>query len=330
MKIGIFLSSLGGSPLQAGLERGFVQLGHELVDGGKPCDLLVVFNQTAHDPSYCYPGFPDHTGPMAFIDCAEYGYFRRLPGIVGHYWNAFAAGSMVHDTKNVVQQTRLKNWLEGRSFPYFIREFSKHVVFPINYHPIDYPLYYHSECHQKPDREEYLKRELDLFVSWGASHPWRMQITQALRDCHTRCEILVLEENGTPRMRQRDFFQRTRAAKCSVSFDGYGSSSFRLHEVLVRCLLLAGPMSIDRYAPLVDGVHFMEYAVDAVGEGFVGTNVCKVLRQALADPEGSFRMYDAGYRHCMEHYTEKATAEYVLRTVEAHDWTKVTPLDNPA
>jgi hypothetical protein len=329
MRIGILLSNLGGSPLQAGLERGFVDLGHTLVDGGKPCDLLVVFNQTAHNPDYCYPPLPDHTGPMVFIDCAEYGYFKRLPGVVGRYWNAFAEGSVRHDTKNVVQQQRLRNWLEGKSFPYFIREFSKHVSFPIHYHPIDYPLYYHSECHQRPNREEYLGRELDLFVSWGASHPWRVQITEALRNCHTRCEISVLEENGTPRMPQRRFFERTRAAKCSVSFDGYGSSSFRLHEILVRCLLLAGPLSIDRYATLVNRKHYLHYSVESQGEFFLGTNVCKVLRQALENPELSYEMYERGYYHCMEHYTEKATAEYVLAVAIAHDWRTPTPLDNP-
>lgn len=330
MKIGFFLSTRGGSPLQAGLERGLQQLGHMVVEHGRPCDLTLVFNQSAHTQDYVYPPFPDGNAPFAFIDCAEYGYFRRLLGVVGNYWNAFAKGSMTHDTKNRHEQTRLRDWLAGRSFPYFLREFSKHIRFPANYHPIDYPLYFHSECHERPNREEYLKRDLDLFVSWGASHPWRMQITKALRHCHTKCEILVLEENGTPRMPQMEFFRRTRSAKCSVSFDGYGSSSFRLHEVLVRCLLLAGPLSIDRHAPLVDGVHFVEYDVKSAGEEFISTNACATLKAALSDPEGSFRMHEAGYYHCFEHYTETATAQYVLNVIEKHDWSKPTAIDNPA
>lgn len=331
MKIEFFLSDKGGSPLVDGLRRGLKQSGHEVVEpasGG--CDLRMVFNQSWHTLDYCYPAFPDDSVPLVFVDSSEYGYFKRLPGVVGRFWNAFSEGSIRHDTKNRYEQLRLMGWLEGRSFPYFIREFSKHFVFPGGYHPIDYPLHLHSECHDVPNLEEYLRRELDLFVSWGASHPWRLQITEALRACHTRCEILVLEENGTPRMPQAEFFQRTRSAKCSVSFDGYGSSSFRLHEVLVRCLLLAGPLSIERYAPLVDGIHCVEYAVESDGETFLGTNVCAKLKLALADPEGSFKMHEAGYQHCMAHYTEKATAHYVLDVCAKHDWSKATPLDIPA
>jgi hypothetical protein len=233
---------------------------------------------------------------------------------------------MSHDTKNREQQQRLLNYLSGRSFPYFLREHSVFIDFPPEYHPIDYPLYHYSVCHEIPKRDEYLRRRLDLFCSWGASHPWRLQITKALRGCHTRCDIRVLEENGTPRMPQKEFFEKTRSAKCSVSFDGYGSGSFRMTEVLVRCLLLQGPLSIRRHAPLIDGVHCVEYGVEHDGETFLSTNVCQKLSESLTDPERSYRIYEAGWHHCMGNYTERATAEYVLRVVEKHDWSKPTRL----
>lgn len=327
MKIGFFFSDHGGSPLVIGLQRGLQQLGHTVDNykAGQSYDLTLVFNQVSHVTNYSYPGFPD-SGPIAFVDAAEFGYFKRLPSVIGDYYNTFASGSMAHDTKNHEQQARLHQFLEGKSFPYFLREFSKYINYPGSYHPIDYPLYLHSECNISPNREEYLARPLDLFVSWGASHPWRLHLTEALRGCHTKCEILVLEENGTPRMPQMEFFKRTRSAKTSVSFDGYGSSSFRLTEVLCRCLLLQGPMSIKRHADLVDGVHCVEYQIESNGEHFISTNICKKLRDSLEDPERSYRIYEAGYHHCWGHYTERATAEYLLRTVDWHDWSKPTPL----
>lgn len=334
MRIGFLLSTLGGSPLQVGLDRGLNALGHNVEDYNPNAsyDLVLVWNQSAHTLVYKYPEFPKGNVPIAFIDCAEYGYFRRLPEVIHQYANTFSPGAMKHDTKNPWEQQKLKQYLEGKSFPYFIREFSKYVDFPNAYHPIDYPLYYHSECPLPPSRNEYLRRTLDLFCSWGCSHPWRIKITEALRNAHVKSEIQILEEIGAdgkpiPRMPQELYFERTRAAKCSVSFDGYGSGSFRVTEVLVRCLLLQGPLSIHRYMPLIDGVHCVEYSVQSDGEKFLSTDVADKLHDALADPEGSYRIYESGFDHCMTYYTEKATAEYVLRVIEAHDWNKPTQLE---
>ncbi len=231
---------------------------------------------------------------------------------------------MTHDTKNTQQQMRLRNYLNGKSFPYFLREFSKYVQYPQGFYPIDYPLYMYSECDIKPNREEYLQRAKDLFVSWGASHPWRVPLTHQLRTCPVKGDVLLLEENGTPRMPQRDYFERTREAKVGVSYDGYGSSSFRLTEVLVRSLLLAAPLHIIRHAPLVNGVHFMEYSVASRGEEFQGSNICETLMEALANPERSYEMYERGYYHCYDNYTETATAQYVLDVVAKHDWQTTT------
>jgi hypothetical protein len=332
VRIGILLSTMGGSPLQVGLTRGLMELGHE-VYAYEPWigfDLVLVFNQCAHTTDYVYPEFPAAHVPIAFVDTAEYGYFKRLPGTIRDYANAFSPGSMTHDTKNAHEQTRLRQFLEGRSFPYFLREHSRYIEFPAEYHPIDYPLYALSVCNERPDREEYMRRDLELFVSWGASHPWRMHITEALRACNTKCEIRVLNDQAgelVPRMPQGEYFQRTRGAKASVSFDGYGSGSFRMTEVLVRTLLLQGPLSIRTRAPLLDGVTCVSYDVQSDGEEFVGTNVGARLCEALADPDGSFGIYERGYDHCLTHLTERATAQYLLDVVHAHDWNKPTIID---
>jgi hypothetical protein len=321
MRIGFLFSSKGGSPMLVGLQRGMKALGHQILDY-KPhasYDLLLVFNQVAHTIDYEYPEFSE-TGPVALIDCAEYGYFKRLPEFAREFRHSFTLDAVTHDTKNTQQQLRLKQFLDGKSYPYLLREFHKAVDYPQGFHPIDYPLYMHSECAIKPNREEYLARSKDLFVSWGASHPWRVPLTHALRTCPLNSTVLLLEENGTPRMPQRDYFERQREAKVGVSYDGYGSSSFRLTEVLVRSTLLMGPLWIKRHAPLIDGVHCVEYTVSNMGQEFTGSDICEKLQEIIANPERGYEIYERGYRHCYDHYTETATAQYVLDTVAKHDW----------
>jgi hypothetical protein len=329
MRIAFLLSSKGGSPLVVGLERGLTQLGHRVVPYGEDpdCDLIVIFNQCAHTTDYQYPEFPSKEIPIAFVDSAEYGYFKRLPNVINQYANAFAEGSLSHDTKNKGEQERLREFLRGKSFPYFLREYSKYVRFPKNYYPIDYPLYAYSDCLTRPQQFEYLHRDLELFVSWGASHPWRMNLTEVLRGCHTKCEIYVIGEESTPRMPQNLYFERTRAAKVSVSFDGYGSGSFRMHEVLVRTCLLMGPLSIHRSMPLIDGVHCLEYSVDTRDEEFLGTNIEEKLRILLDNPDFAYELYSNGYDHCRTYYTELATARYLIETVQSHDWSRPTTIE---
>lgn len=333
MRIGIFLSSLGGSPLQGGIERGLAELGHEVCcySPGATYDLLLIFNQCAHVTNYEYPPFPTYENktPVAFVDSAEYGWTKRQPHTIEDYWNAFAPGSLSHDTKNSHEQKRLHTFIAGRSFPYFIREYDKRIDFPAAYHPIDYPLYYQSVEVRPPNREEYLRRAMDLYVSWGASHPWRLPLTDELRAVSCRSDINVIEQNGherTPQFGPDGYFEKMRGAKCSVSFDGYGSGSFRITEALVRCVLLQGPMTMRTREPLIDGQTCVEYRVAGWGMEFGSTDIAEKLKEVLADPERSYRIYEAGYNHCNEQYSERATAQYVLNTVRAHDYSRATIL----
>ena len=327
MRIAIHESSTGSGPHVAMINRGLCALGHTVApyQRGQGADLVIVHGQVAHRTDYSYPHFPDERIPMAFVDFAEFGYFTRLPERAKLFANCFTPSAIGHDTKNRHEQIRLKSYLDGRSFPYFLREKHRLVSYPAGYHPIDYPLYHLSHCDARPNREEYLRRDLDLFCWWGHSHPWRPLIADALRNAHVRAEIgdRWTDEN----MPQDRYFERTGAAKCSVSFDGYGSGSFRMTEVLVRTLLLQGPLAIETRAPLVDGETCRMYQVKSDGEEFCGTNVAEVMRAALADPEGSYAIYERGYEHCMAHLTEKATAQYLLDVVAAHDWSTPTELE---
>lgn len=319
MHVGFVLSNLGGSPLQVGLERGLIELGHKVTYGTQECDVRLVFNQCAHDTGYVYPEFPDDRTPIAFIDTAEYG--PRSYGKHADYWNAFAAASMVHDTKSCAEQHRLKRWLEGRSFPYFVREFYRDVEFPPAYHPIDYPLPQTSQCARRPNRDEYLSRTVPVACLWGESNQGRVPISAALRTI-PGADVYVIERDG-PRLPQREYFRRIEAARCSVNFDGYGSSSFRLPEVLVRTVLLRGPLRIRMREPLIGGETCVDFAV------FHETLPNDLLHwqwRIMDNPEWAFSVYERGYDHCMTHYTEKATAQYVIDTIERHDWSKPTCL----
>lgn len=322
MKIGFYISTMGGNPLQVGLERGLKELGHE-VTYGQGQDLTVIFNQCSHTRDYVYPE-PFPTGKIAFVDTAEYGFFTRLPDRAHKFQNLASEGSMKHDTKNEVEQRKLLAYLEGKHFPYFIREYVNFLPFPPEYHPIDYPLYMLTVCSQKPDKHEYLNRTVPLWTSWGLSHPWRKQIGDAAK---TIAGVTVMENTDIPsRVPQFDYFDRIREAKCSMSFDGYGSSSFRLTEVVVRTVLLRGPLSIRQYAPLTDMVNCVDFQVEHDGETFVSTNIAEKIQWVLDNPGHAYEIYNAGYHHCMEFLTEKATAQYLLNTIEAHDYSKPTQL----
>ena len=332
MRIAFLMSNLGGSPLTIGIERGARELGHQVAPyhPGQGSDLIVVFNQSAHTRGYTYPAFPaaDDRTPIAFIDNAEYGWTKRVHEPNQRYWNAFAPGSMEHDTKNPEQQALLRRFLEGRSFPYFLREFWSDCEYPSEYHPIDYPLYAHSTSHRKPNRTEYLSRSVDVACIWGWSNPWRVPLTQELEASSFSKDVYVIERDG-PRLPQfggGGYFPRIDAARSSIQFDGYGSGSFRTTEVLCRTLLMQGPLGVRMHAPLMHGDTCWAYCVWVDGEHYVRSNLVEEIRNALADPEAAFRIYERGYHHCMNHLTERATAAYVLSVVEAHDWTRPTAI----
>lgn len=340
MRFAFLLSTAGGSPLEGGLSRGLVSLGHEVVsfhDGKeKNYDLLVVFNQVAWQPSYNYPRFPDYDIPVAFVDAAEYGWMRRWPHTFAPYRNAFAPGSLSHDGKNFHEQVRLRDYLSGRSFPYFLREFSNYTTYPENYHPIDYPLYHLSHCSDRPDRGDYLRRLIPFWVCWGASHPCRWPITWALRksglsitthDGTFGVEVKVIEEAGQPRIEQSTYFNWMVRSRASISYDGYGSGSFRMTEVLMRTVLLLGPLHTRVPFPLVDGQTCVAYDVVTREGEFVSTNVVEKLKWILDNPEEAFRIYEQGYDHCLTHLTERATAQYFLDVLAKHDFSKPTALD---
>lgn len=294
MRVGILTSTRGGSPLVYALQR---VMGWS--DGWKGADLCIVVNQTAHTTDYVYPEFPPREVPIAFLDTAEYG-------VRGRPRHAFDTVALEHDTKNRQQQERLRNALAGRSFPYFLREMWSDLWYPSEFHPIDYPLHPGSECHRKPDRDEYLARSVPVACLWGLSNQIREHITDRVRAV-PGSDVYVIERDG-PRLPQREYFRRLEAARCTVSADGYGSGSFRMTEALVRTALVRVPLRIRTRAPLLHGETCLDYGPLPI------------------DPELGWNVYRAGYEHCMEHYTPEATARYIVETCERHVWNRETIL----
>lgn len=332
MNIGVLMSNHGGSPLTVGLERALSAMGHYVFayETHRECDLILIFNQCAHTQSYVYPDFPPEScsTPIAFIDTAEYGWAKRVHEPLADYWNTFAPGAMGHDTKNREEQTRLRNFLAGRSFPYFIREFWNAWEFPAGYHPIDYPLYAPSAFGRLMPFDQYVSRPVQVACLWGLSNPWREHLTADLERSSLNKDLYVLERDG-PRLPQHQYFKRMEAAKCSVSFDGYGSGSFRMTEVLCRTLLMQGPLAIQTRAPLVHGETCWAYMVWVDGEHYVRSDLVEQIQEAMADSERAYRIYRQGFHHCMTHLTEGATAQYVLRVIEEHDWSRMTLIERP-
>lgn len=312
MNIGIWLSTMGGSPLQVGMERGLAQLGHQVsaFREGAPHDLVLMFNQSAHTTAYQYPEFPRGGCPIAFLDTAEYG--QKAQGNHAAFRHGFAAGSVAHDTKNCEEQLRLLRFLEGRSFPYFLREMWLDCDYPSSFHPIDYPLYLYSATAPAPNRDEYLRRTVPIACIWGHSNPRRVKITERLRGWEGS-DVYVVDEDG-PRLAQKDYFRRMERARTTITSDGYGTSAFRLQEGMIRTAVLVDRLPIRMRKRPEHGHTCFEFDGDP----------SSVLADALNDPEQSWLVYKQGHDWCREHWSEQATAKYVLDVVEAHDWSVPT------
>lgn len=331
MNIGFLSHPLGGSPLLLSLRRAFQGLGHNVVDfpRNRKVDLVLVFNFASHQ-EFEYEDFPVVECPMAFIDSAEYGWWTHEKKYARWLYNAFAPaalmGGRIPGAPEVVlsskgkQQFKLKKWLEGKSFPYFLREMYKDWNYPSCYHPIDYPLWVDSHCQKEPQLEEYLKRPLDFYVAWGNSHPYRAKLNELLA-AQPRSQVY----SAPPRIDQKFIFQQTEAAKSSISYHGYGHGSFRVMENSVRTLLFKCRTCIQEREPFVNGETCLEYDVWGSFEE-MGTDLGEKLDIVRKEPERAFGIYKAGREHCLKHLTEEATARYVLGEIEKHDFTQPTPL----
>ncbi len=145
MKIAYFGDKThGGGIMEGSLIRGFNELGIQLYKYSptESYDVVLIFNVATHNVQYSFDGIEEIDGHFAFIDTAEYGWWTHYRYYAKFYHSAFAPSAI--KSRYTPAHLQLINFLRGKSFPYFLREYYDNVNYGKNYHPIDYPLYYLS------------------------------------------------------------------------------------------------------------------------------------------------------------------------------------------
>lgn len=344
MVIGYFdPKPIGAGVLFQSLARGFEQIGHPLVlfNPNQVYDYVIVFNNAAHRADYDFNGIDKITQRVAFVDGSEYGwwthhnYYRKL------FSNSFAPGSM---KVKPFEQRKLQLFLKGKSFPFFLREFYKGNKYPKSYHPIDFPLItVGTNVPGMASFEDYVNRPYDVYIGWGESHPSRKCLAELVDKLP--CKTLI---NSGNKIERSLYFENIKNAKISISYDGYGSTTFREKEILCRTLLLRNKMAVHLSQPLTDGFNFVEfrvkerlinwqmsahtcnpeYAQDVMDKTieYADSDIGDIIMSLLKDIDKMYEIYRQGYHHCTENYTEKATAQYVFDTIQDHDWKEPTPI----
>jgi len=310
-----------GSIISGALSQGLTALGHtvEWYQAGSSYDYVLLINVSNHGPNYTYSQLPNHP-KLVFVDTAEYGWMTHDDP---KYAYAFSTGSLAHVEKNREEQLRLKRHLNGRSFPYFLRELQLGVNYPSCYHPIDYPML--APLPPLANWDQFSRRLLDLTCVWGYSHPWRVYLEKKLDEHRHSDTKLRFRLTGT-RLDFHDYMKLLESSVSTVSFDGYGSGSFRVTEALGRCLLFMGPLRIQQRIPLVDGVHCVSYSATGSSDKLSDTNLVEIVEATLSDRKRCFEIYLEGYNFLATNLTCKAWAQYVLDVCEQHDWKRITPL----
>ena len=304
------------------LQYGLNELGHEVnarYDHGSNPDYVFIFNVSSHGKDYTYGELPNHPR-LVFVDSAEYGFFTHGSP---KYANAFSTMSLRHSCKNFHEQRRLMFHLAGKSFPYFLREMAGPVAYPGCYHPIDYP----NAVPIPPvcSATSFINRKIDVVIGWTFSHPWREDLTRKVREAHEagRIKALIIDQ----RLPKNEYLARLQLGISTVSFDGFGHSSFRVTEALSRCLLVNyTPPVHQRIAP-ADKVTCRTYEVESAGGDQVNTDLVSVIEHAVKHKEESYEIYRRGHELLSTQLTTKAWAQYVLDRCAAHDWSVPTRLD---
>ncbi len=325
--IGIYQAQNGrGCVILEQLVYGLLQLGHtvRLFDPTLSFDYVLVFNTTAHINDYDYNNIaPVKNFKFAFIDCAEYGWKWHYKEYDKDFYNCAAPKSLEMKNSN---QPSLLSFLQGKSFPYFLREMREDFSYPKMYHPIDYPFHrFNLSTVSPPNFEEYMSRPLDLYVNWGNSHPFRHEIIKILENIQCKKEIHICNK-----INQKDYFNKIRTARIGISFDGYGYGSFREKEILSRALLFINKKNLIEYVPLETASNCVQYsAFYKIENGeliWKGCDIKDLLERYMQDWKHCYEIYKKGYDHCMQYYTEKAMAQYVLDILQHHDFTVQTPI----
>lgn len=152
-----------------------------------------------------------------------------------------------------------------------------------------------------------LDKTADVFVSIGVGD------TSTVRNAGTG-EIMALRERGfridvaEGRLPPQEFYRRCAQAWIVWSPEGLGWDCFRHYEALAcGSVPLINQPTIERYRPLIDGVHALYYDPEP---GFLAAAV----EAALADKDRLRTIARAGKSYVLAHHTMPAIANYVVET----------------
>jgi hypothetical protein len=361
LKIGIYTADFyGGNSLLDCLIKGLKELGHQCVPFDKQIefDYVIVFAVAApfanFNKNLKYSNLDLIQSKIIFIDTGEYGWWTHYDEQAEFYYNAFATGGQPNlgyvPLINQKGPTHLDllNFLRGKSFPYFLREMYKIIPYPEQYHPIDYTLHWTTPIPKENNFEEYMGKKYDIFSQWGGSHPFRHNLIEKMNSTLLGDKICInkvrgilkpLERGGQicnytmDKLPQLEYFSELTNARMSLVYDGFGSGSFREMEVLSRCLLFIHKQCIYKRHPLTfqgEGQNAVEYEVEYKFSPyltFIDSNIVEQIQKYMSDWELCFKIYKAGYEHCLKYYTPKGVAEYVLEETLKHDYRVPTPVE---
>ncbi len=327
------------NPLFTRLILGLREMGHrcDKYEPGTRYDYVFICNvagpySTKSTWELKYPYLDTIQDKIVFIDPAEYGWWTHDKIYATEYYNAFAPLSIV--AKGTAEgQLELLSFLRGKSFPYFVREKYKNILYPNQYYPIDYPLIVNPIVpNKKPNKDEYMKRTHDVYVRWGGSHIFRPRIIEKIKTI-TGFKIDVEHKKINP----IEYYHNTQDARISVVSDGYGSGSFRETEVLINCLLFMKEQCIEKHHPLTNGVNFVEFKVDyemsAGGTFSKGSqlykdcNIAELLQEYMSDWDKCYSVYASGFHHCVKYYSISEFAKYVFEGISKHNYLEPTPIE---
>ena len=103
-----------------------------------------------------------------------------------------------------------------------------------------------------------------------------------------------------------EFIEKMHAAWLVWSPEGSGWDCYRHYEVPVAgSVPLINHPTIHRYAPLLGGVHCIQYGVE-------GDDLCRQVEAALQDKARLRQMADAAHAHVLEHHTYAALGGHLL------------------
>lgn len=160
-----------------------------------------------------------------------------------------------------------------------------------------------------------IQKENDLFFS-GQLEGWSIVRERGFREIEELMRLGYKVDFPTSRLTLNEFMDRCARSRLVWSPEGLGWDCFRHYEAAAcRSVPLISQPTIQRYQPLIDGVHCYYYGVEPGG-------LIRVAETALKDHEKLQNMGNAAHQHVIRHFTHEQICSYIIETVHHIQFTK--------